>query len=227
MRCDSCHADGGTGGFSSGSVDGNILLLHDQKNGTQLFQQQPVLCAKCHQDEALGAPGKPGIASLSEAMHTVHGTLPTAQQPKCYQCHPGPTTQCNRSAIEGMGPKSPTDPNCEHCHGALLNVGTSVSAGRRPWLDEPRCADCHDKPETDTGSKLYRHASGHGGVACEACHNSPHAWYPSQRAADNWQPLNYQGDPGPIGKSCAVCHTNRPERGEGPHQRDGGGGHDN
>lgn len=221
MRCDSCHVDGGVGGFRSGTVDGNILLLHDRNEGTSLSSQQPVLCAKCHPDAALGAAGAPGVISLSQAMHTKHGSLPAAQQPKCFQCHPGPVTQCNRSAIEAMGPKSATDPNCEHCHGSLANVGGTILAGRRPWLDEPNCGDCHSGRDMDTGSTLYRHATGHHGVACEACHNSPHAWYPSRLAQDNWQPLTYQNDPGPIGKKCVVCHTNRPEAGEGPHA--GGG----
>lgn len=219
LHCEKCHSDGQQRGVATGVIENNILRLHDLLNGTNLLGTQPVLCASCHADNALGTPGKPGIKSMSEAMHSHHAGV--ANAPACYDCHPGPTTQCNRSAIPGMGPKSASDPNCEHCHGTLATVGASVGAGRRPWLDEPNCGDCHHGKQMDTGPTLYRHAAGHGGVACEACHNSPHAWYPSRLAQDNWQPLTYQNDPGPIGKKCTVCHTRQPEASEGPHQ--GGG----
>jgi hypothetical protein len=228
MNCQKCHADGGvaTGGFATGTPEGNILMLHDATYGTHLYDHRPVLCATCHSDNALGTPGTPGVPSLSEAMHVKHGTLAPANQPACYDCHPGANTQCNRSAIEGMGPVSPTDPNCQHCHGDLLHVGQTVQNGRRPWLDEPGCGDCHQGPQMNTGSTLYRMSAGHHDVACAACHNSPHAWYPSMKAADNWQPLTYQGVAAPIaaGNRCFVCHTNQPEGSEGPHGSEGGGG---
>ena len=222
LHCEKCHSDGQQRNIATGTVETNILQLHDALNGTSLVNRQPVLCASCHADNALGTPGTPGVKSMSEAMHSHHGSLP--QPPACYDCHPGPNTQCNRSAIQGMGPNSATDPNCEHCHGTLQNVGNTIATGRRPWLDEPNCGDCHHGAQMDTGTTLYRHSAGHGGVACEACHNSPHAWYPSRLVQDNWQPLTYQKDPGPIGKKCTVCHTSQPEPGEGPHKGGGGGG---
>ncbi len=226
MNCQKCHADGGvgTGGFSSGTPEGNILMLHDATYGTNLYDHQPVLCSSCHSDNALGMPGTYGVPSLSLAMHLKHSSLPQANQPACYDCHPGAKTQCNRSAIEGMGPNSPTDPNCQHCHGTLANVAATIQQGRRPWLDEPNCGTCHDGSNMNTGSVLYRNSIGHHGVACAACHNSPHAWYPSMRAADNWQPINYQGSSGPIGQKCSACHTNSPDSSEGPHGGSGGSG---
>ena len=229
MNCQKCHADGGvgSGGYRTGTPEGNILKLHDNSYGTNLYANRPVLCATCHSDNALGTPGTIGVPSMSEAMHAKHGRLATSSQPGCYDCHPGAKTQCNRSALEGMGPRSATDPNCQHCHGTLMNVATTIHNGRRPWLDEPGCGDCHHKPQTDTGTTLYRHSVGHNGVACEACHNSPHAWYPSMKAVDNWQPLTYQGDPGAIGKKCTACHTNQPDSSEGPHSKGGGDGNGN
>lgn len=54
-----------------------------------------------------------------------------------------------------------------------------------------------------------------------ACHNSPHAWYPSLPAVDNQQPINLQGISGPLGEeSCLVCHTQNPGN-DGPHEGDG------
>jgi hypothetical protein len=58
---------------------------------------------------------------------------------------------------------------------------------------------------------LFRNATGHGSVNCAACHNSPHAMYPSTLMADNYQPIEYQGGAKTIG-SCGVCHDD--SRGE-------------
>jgi hypothetical protein len=58
---------------------------------------------------------------------------------------------------------------------------------------------------------LFRNATGHGSVYCAACHNSPHAMYPSTLMADNYQPIEYQGGAKTIG-SCGVCHDD--SRGE-------------
>ena len=46
---------------------------------------------------------------------------------------------------------------------------------------------------------------GHGGLACEACHGSPHAEWPSREANDNLPAIRAQGHAGMI-IECAVCH---------------------
>jgi hypothetical protein len=89
-----------------------------------------------------------------------------------------------------------------------------VANGRQPWLQEPTCEQCHGSNYT-TGDVLYRNAKGHGGVYCTACHNSPHAWWPSKLWADNLQPLKVQRTPYAIG-NCGVCHTNK-LAGDNPH----------
>ncbi|MFA5352951.1 MAG: cytochrome c3 family protein [Thermodesulfovibrionales bacterium] len=213
MNCQKCHASGKVAAKSmTGTVESNILRLHDRKEGTTLMKSKPVLCADCHSDNALGAPGKPNVSSLSLAMHGKHTGL-GANTPGCYDCHPGQKTQCNRSAIEDMGPEG-TNPNCEKCHGNLRQVTSSLQAGRKAWLQEPSCTKCHDS-KYSTGKTLYRQARGHGGVMCATCHNSPHAWWPSKNPLDNVQPVALQGKAGSIGK-CSVCHTNNPA-GENPH----------
>jgi hypothetical protein len=210
LNCQKCHAGG------SGSVETNILSLHDSLNGTNLMSKRPVLCSNCHGSNALGMPGDPNLPSLSEAMHSKHASL-GANAPTCYDCHPGPKTNCSRSAIEGMGPEG-NDPMCERCHGSLQQVADSIQQGRDPWLQEPTCAQCHGA-DYATGTDLYRNSRGHGGVFCSACHNSPHAWYPSLNAADNYQPLKLQQNSGPIGK-CTVCHTSN-MTGINPHHASG------
>ncbi len=204
MNCHRCH--GGSGGPETML---NILKLHDQREGTNLANNTPVLCQECHADNALGKPGLPGISSLSLAIHGKHAELD--QPPSCYDCHPGPLTQCLRTDIEGMQ-------NCENCHGTLQAMADSIRAGRRPWLDEPKCSSCHNGYEMDTGQELYRNAQAHHGVYCETCHYEPHAWWPSKLARDNQQALLLQGEEGPLGKNCLACHTSIPDdEDEGPH----------
>lgn len=214
MNCAKCHAYGKVAAvdINTGTIAGNILTLHDQSEGTSLMASRPVLCAGCHSDNALGTPGEQGVPSLSKAMHTKHASI--SSQPACYDCHPGSYTRCNRSAIESMGP-SGSDPQCENCHGSLSQMADTLNKGRQPWLQEPNCVKCHDSSYS-TGQNLYRNSSGHGHVACAACHNSPHAWWPSLKRADNRQPIRLQRKAGPIEK-CIVCHKNSPG-GDDPHR---------
>jgi hypothetical protein len=208
MHCNKCHASGRIAavGINTGTVDGNILMLHDKREGTKLMASRPVLCASCHSDNALGTPGNPGVKSLSLAMHGKHATLGKTM-PGCYDCHPGKNTQCNRSAIDSMGPEG-NNPNCERCHGNLQQVAISLQRGRSPWLQEPTCAQCHGASVT-TNEPLYRDSAGHGGVACAACHNSPHAWWPSLNSVDNSQPIKLQGSADSI-QECSICHVGDP-----------------
>jgi len=205
MNCHECH-----GGLGGAETMMNILKLHDEEEGTNLSNSTPVLCQECHADNALGKPGLPGIPNLSLAIHGKHAELD--QPPSCYDCHPGPVTQCLRTDIEGMQ-------TCEHCHGNLQTMAASIREGRRPWLDEPKCSDCHYGSEMDTGRELYRNAQGHHGVYCETCHYEPHAWWPSKLARDNQQAIDLQGQEGPLGKNCFACHTSIPDDDdeEGPH----------
>jgi hypothetical protein len=192
INCSKCH---GADAFN------DILRKHDSRNGTNLVNSRPVLCASCHADPALGAHKTPGIKYLSEAVHGFHSTL--ANQPACYDCHPGKVTQCSRSIAH-----TAADGNCTSCHGNLAQVSGSItSSGRVPWVNEPSCVTCHPGvAQVDTGTTLYRNATGHGGVYCASCHSSPHAMVPSSQAADNYQAIQYQGKAVPIA-DCKACHN--------------------
>jgi hypothetical protein len=130
----------------------NILALHDDKHGTNLLNETPVLCAGCHYSRALDLAGTgPAGAQLnndtmSGVMHSHHGQLtnpgtgeqlfPTdgTLEETCYQCHPGKVTKCLRGAMGGAGIE------CKDCHGSMLAVGRD---SREAWVDEPRCESCH------------------------------------------------------------------------------------
>lgn len=102
--------------------------------------------------------------------------------------------------------------------------------GRTPWLNEPDCLTCHENygkadptdPDsfnawTEGGEELYRNRHDEmGTIMCIACHNSPHANYPTVnklgKDRDNVQPIQYMGFAGPIGAkgNCTVCHQEMP-----------------
>jgi hypothetical protein len=190
INCTKCH---GTNAFE------DVLVKHDNNSGTSLVNEQPVLCAGCHGDPALGAP-KTGNKYLSDAVHGFHATV--SPQPSCYDCHPGGVTKCSRSIAH-----STADGNCQTCHGDLANVSQSITQGRIPWVNEPACVTCHPGvAQVNTQSTLYRNATGHGGIYCASCHSSPHAMVPSIINIDNYQSLQYQGAAKTIG-SCGACHA--------------------
>jgi hypothetical protein len=191
INCVKCHGQGDVK---------SVLESHDEEEDTTFVADGvPVLCADCHGSPALGQTG-PGSSEkyLSEVIHGFHSTKSAA----CYDCHPGATTKCSRSTSHAT-----TDGNCTACHGTLANVASTIKNGRVPWVNEPKCKDCHTfVAEVDTGSTLYRNANAHNGISCPACHGSPHAQIPSNRAVDHYQALQYQNKALALG-SCRVCHS--------------------
>ena len=210
MRCDKCHGDTGVAKpkAPTGKIETNILKLHDENQGTSLMTSRPVLCASCHASNALGAPGKPGIPNLSNAMHNQHSSVIPNSLDGCYNCHPGPQTKCLRDVMnvdEGM--------TCISCHGGMAKVASNPN----PWLNEPRCDTCHDSGKFHQDKALYRQSKGHGGLYCEACHDSTHAVAPSREPNDAIKFIALQGKDGPLEK-CSVCHTTSPNENLGPHK---------
>lgn len=203
LSCNVCHGDPVAGT----NVEVDVLRDHDRIHNTDLEMNQPVFCASCHADPALGAPGEPGVSSFSSAMHLGHadrlGDLPSDFGNSCYACHPGRRAQCQRDIHSTVGM------DCVSCHGDMAEVGNPL---RTPWVDEPSCGDCHERPgfEFEQPGTLYRNSIGHGGVACFACHGSPHAITPATTEADNQQAILHQGTAGIIA-DCLVCHTQTPD----------------
>ena len=181
-----------------------ILNMHEDVSGFNP-NNTPILCANCHADVALGMPGIPEAGSLSEVIHDYH----KEKTNNCYKCHPGENTQCFRGVMHEAGMV------CQDCHGNMEQVANSIKNGRRPWLDEPKCGDCHGAQYAEEPGKLFRESKGHGGLYCSACHGSPHAILPSTEPRDNVQNIAIQGYAGTL-QECVACHGLVPQ-GPGPH----------
>ena len=210
MMCVNCHA------ASNPQLD--ILQRHDQHNGTTLASDQAKgivhACSQCHSDNALGAPGTPGVESLSLAMHNFHKDKMTSTAtaanttPDCYNCHPGPKTQCMRGIMFRAGK------SCHDCHGDMYGMTSSLQAGRQAWLQEPQCGSCHGSQHAENSSTLYRNSILQNAITgdmnnkfyCEACHNGTHGEYTTANDADPTIPQKFQGDSYWIW-NCTVCHT--------------------
>lgn len=214
MHCEYCHFDGAFD-VSTGKIETNILTLHDNENLDEypaghegrLMDRRPILCAECHASNALASPGLPGIPNFSKAIHEKHdGEVPDSTD-GCYNCHPGPDTKCLRDVMS-----SEYSMGCTNCHGGMHEVSTNPN----PWLNEPRCDDCHSEPQYAQNHDLYRQSTGHGGLYCEACHDSTHAIATSSEPLDSIKFVNLQGHAGTL-QSCTVCHLTDPG-GESPHQ---------
>ena len=211
INCGRCHSPVGT----IQQVFVNILSTHDRISGTSLENTVPVLCAQCHGSPVLGsAAGDRGSSGLylSEAIHGFHAgeKAPGGGAIACYDCHPGETTKCSRSLAH-----TAADGNCVECHGTMGEMAASITSNTKvPWEDEPKCITCHSGvSEVNTGDVLYRNATGHGGIYCAGCHQSPHAMVPSSQSKDNYQAQQYQHASVTIG-SCHACHgTSKPEGG--------------
>ena len=129
--------------------------------------------------------------------------------PGCYNCHPGPKTECLRGIMAKAGK------TCADCHGDMYGMTDDLLAGRQPWVDMPQCGDCHDAGHAENVDTLYRNSvllnapeGMSGKIYCEACHNGTHAEYTTSNPADPTIPMKFQGDNYWIW-NCRVCHSSQ------------------
>jgi hypothetical protein len=208
INCQNCH--------NKDNPFLDILQKHDRRSGTHLVVDQKGgtlhMCAECHADNALGAAGVTGVKPFSQAMHGFHSDKqslsPDAEMGGCYNCHPGPRTHCLRGIMSRAGV------TCRDCHGGMEIVASTVAAGRQPWLQEPKCGDCHGDRHKENDNTLFRNSvfanawntKMNNQLYCEACHNSTHAEVTTANSADQIIPQQFQGDNYWIW-NCFVCHT--------------------
>jgi hypothetical protein len=162
--------------------------------------------------------------------------IPEVPTTSCYQCHPGSSTKCLRGAMGDAGiscqdchggllavggkyllsdhrTRTPwaDEPRCASCHtgDAVSHVGADF---RLLTAYDP--ADLGATPRQAPASRfaeqagqLYRNSHGHGNLACEACHGSPHAIWPTgdDHPNDNVAAVQFQGHAGTL-TECQSCH---------------------
>jgi hypothetical protein len=166
-------------------------------------------CQSCHGEllavggftPQLAQPGfvDPYLPNVNDPTLVVNLTTTGAQRrpwvdmPKCQSCHSGDVLNHLGPELIGQLAYDPADP-----------ASTPLLATNQRFAENP-----------DT---LYRFSGTHGGMACEACHGSPHAEWPARIASnDNLTATQIQGHPGEIAE-CNACHLSglNPSLG-GPH----------
>jgi hypothetical protein len=153
-------------------------------------------------------------------------------QVTCQNCHGNMSAVGGRSplrsggSIDGRndgGSRRPwVDlPRCQSCHTGDANSHVTLADASLMASDGLRTlvafdvADAAASPRASSASRfaenagrLYRYSQGHGGVACEGCHNSTHAIWPNaiESHNDNVAAQQVQGHAGTV-VECSACHA--------------------
>jgi hypothetical protein len=209
----------------------NILRLHDENlqfnnyyaghlaqagydtNGlyATVQQGQPILCARCHQSNALPGSGHSRLTPLTQAIHDRHtyATDPTTglvlnasgNRSACYRCHPGSDTRCLRGAMgSAVGPDGRLAMQCQSCHGAISRV---AAASRTGWLDEPQCQSCHTG-DAVTNRGLLRYTSVFD--ASNQVRQAASTRFATQTNVPSTGFSLYRFSQGHGGLACSACH---------------------
>ena len=166
-------------------------------------------CYRCHPGSVTrclrGAMGSAVASNGSLAMQcqNCHGSMHDLaspdrtgwlNEPVCQSCHTGTAT---------------------HNNGAIRYTSAFEDSGAPRQAVDATFATTPDVPAA--GYSLYRFSTGHGGLACEACHGSTHAEFPSSHRNDNLQSMAHQGHVGML-VECEICHGTPPTTIDGgPH----------
>ncbi len=217
VLCAACHASNalpGTGqpGISAltAAVHGGHAAVADPVSGTTLdAADNRSACYRCHPGSETrclrGAMGAAVAADGSLAMQcqSCHGSMSSVgdparvgwlEEPACQNCHTGTAT---------------------HNNGQIRYTTVFEPNGQLRVAVDDTFATTPDQPAQ--GFSLYRFSSGHGELACSACHGSPHAIYASIHPNDNVQNEALQGHAGTLSE-CTACHAGSPNTvAGGPH----------
>jgi hypothetical protein len=153
---------------------------------------ETVNCQNCHGDmKAVG-----GMSALI-AGGSIDGTndgkprRPWMDLPRCQSCHAGDAASHLKLDTSLM---------------ASDGLRTIVAFDPSDAAASPRLAS--NKRFAENSSKLFRFSKGHGGIACEGCHNSTHAIWsnPDEAHNDNVAAKELQGHTGTVAE-CSTCHA--------------------
>ncbi|MFO1394607.1 MAG: hypothetical protein U1F09_12655 [Steroidobacteraceae bacterium] len=152
-----------------------------------------VTCQNCHGGMAAVGGTAPLTAGGSiDGTNDGHPRRPWADLPRCQSCHTG-----DANSHLTLGDASQMAPDGMRTLIAFTSTDPAASA---------RLAA--NKRFAENDGRLFRYSKGHGGVACEGCHNSTHAIWPNPVATanDNVAANQLQGHAGTI-VECSVCHA--------------------
>ncbi|MBL4903878.1 MAG: cytochrome ubiquinol oxidase subunit I [Desulfocapsa sp.] len=188
LGCRNCHGGNwrqdGRSGISRVTAAG-ILKSHDTQSNTNLSEDfnkgKIIVCSACHGDVSRGTESKPGLLSLSTAIHGFHAGF-LSKGDNCALCHASSDTGASHS-FDGIHKQ--LELSCSNCHGTLTDHAVSLlkqegetgqaekllslleNRGevdideiipRTPWTMEPDCLTCHvdfQPPETDNAFNIW------------------------------------------------------------------------
>lgn len=171
-----------------------------------------VVCQDCHGDlTQVGNDFSLRVQTDNPGDFILDGSLrvPWASEPKCQSCHTGDARVKNHPvdavvADDGIRLLQAwiEDYLTVTNHAGPVKVAT-VNQSVNSRFAENQALNA----KGDTVDVLYRLSTGHGGVACESCHNSTHAIWPAQNllANDNVAAKQLQGHAGTV-IECSTCH---------------------
>jgi len=206
--CQSCHADPALAAEGKPDVLSFSTAVHGW-HANYMPLEGAEACVACHPASLMGA---------TRCQRGVHSSVDL----DCVSCH-GSMTDHALSLLVAEADKPSAQRLMKNLEPILVSSIEDINP-RTPWINEPECLTCHvdfEKPEEDVVSfnewspefsELFRRRFGDAGIRCEACHNSPHAIYPTANAygrhLSNIQPMQYMGKPYAIGEdyACEVCH---------------------
>ncbi|MFO1498519.1 MAG: PKD domain-containing protein [Verrucomicrobiota bacterium] len=217
ILCARCHKSNALPGTGQASIPPLTRAIHsfhasvidpDTERSLEVDSGRGA-CYRCH-------PG-----SQTRCLRGVMGNAIAADGTRsiqCQSCH-GSMSRVGAPGREGWL----DEPTCQACHtgtatgnnGQLRYLSALANDGRLRQAVNETFATELDRPAP--GLSLYRFSRGHGGLACEACHGSTHAEFPSSEENDNAQSIRVQGHVGML-IECASCHVDAPQTANGgPH----------
>jgi len=199
----------GTAGNTVPISDMGIATCYECHPGrnTQCFRgamfSAGMVCQDCHGNLLSVAGMTATRQTLVLSTTTKQRRRPWVDLPLCQSCHSG-------DAVNHLG----TSIILRQAYDPIVNGNQNLAASPRVATNK-RFAE----PNNPAGlPMLFKESTGHGGVACESCHGSPHAIWPTVQPNDNLAAMHIQMHSGQI-IECASCHGSSVPftANEGPH----------
>jgi hypothetical protein len=153
---------------------------------------ETVNCQNCHGTmAAVGGMSPLKVGGSIDGTNDGKPRRPWTDLPRCQSCHTG-------DAVNYLK----LDPSLMASDGLRAIVAFDPTDNAA----SPRLAN--NTRFTENSGKLFRFSKGHGGIACEACHNSTHAIWsnPVDAHNDNVAAKELQGHAGTV-VECSTCHA--------------------